>query len=120
MKDRGAGMVLGKTYDFGPELRYISDPKYVFRSKPKYIDMAHFLYVGNNTRFHGFGIEAFQLFSGNSSAFKRQDLYSNKLGRQFFNQYGSLIESNPRNISEYIYKFLLDRHPLNNTNYIPW
>jgi hypothetical protein len=64
--------------------------------------------VGRAGHALGLANEIQQLFRGKSSAFNPQDLYSNYLGVKFFDQYGTQIQQNPTNISNYIFNFLSD------------
>lgn len=70
------------------------------------VDMTHFLVVGQKGGVLGLGNELQQLARGKKSAFYPQDLYSNKLGIEFFSGYSDLIKQNPNMISDYIYEFL--------------
>jgi hypothetical protein len=63
------------------------------------IDMIHFMVVGKKGVAMGAANELQQWFQGlfgnksaKNSAFHPQDLYSNRLGVEFFNKYGILIE----------------------------
>ncbi|SMO46821.1 hypothetical protein SAMN06265379_101959 [Saccharicrinis carchari] len=102
IKEKGSAPFMGYMYDLGPQLRYIKNP-----SDGKYVDMTHFLYVGYKGRAFGFIVEMGQALSGTAttSAFKRQDLYSNKLGWQFWREYGNQIKQNPTQITNYIGQF---------------
>ena len=66
------------------------------------VDMIHFMVVGRRGSLLGYANEIKQALSFSSSAFYPQDLYSNKLGINFFNRYGTSIQQNPTKISEYI------------------
>ncbi len=67
-------------------------------------DMTHFMVVGRRGYTMGFINELTQI--GTKSFFYPQDLYSNKLGINFFNTYSPLIQQKPNRISEYIYWYL--------------
>jgi RHS repeat-associated protein len=85
------------TINRGPERehQYIKDPAYPNRV----IDMVHFLSVGPRSRAHWYGIELYQTFHSNpdtrASAWHAQDMYSNKLGRDFHNRYKKLYGRYP-------------------------
>ncbi len=79
------------------------------------VDMIHFLVVGKKGVLMGAANEFQQWVQGvfgngsaMKSAFHPQDLYSNRLGVEFFQRYNDLIEQNPTKISEYIGQFLND------------
>jgi hypothetical protein len=62
--------------------------------------------VGRRGYMLGYVNEIKQALSFSSSAFYPQDLYSNKLGINFFDRYGRSIQQNPTKISEYINWYL--------------
>lgn len=68
--------------------------------------MIHFMVVGRRGHVLGVANEVKQALSFSKSAFYPQDLYSNKLGVNFFNRYESVIQQNPTRISEYMQWFL--------------
>jgi hypothetical protein len=79
------------------------------------IDMIHFMVVGKKGVMMGAANELQQWIQGVfgnksalKSAFHPQDLYSNRLGVEFFNKYGALIDQTPTKISKYIGEFLND------------
>jgi len=79
----------------------------------KQIDMIHFLVVGKKGVMMGAVNELKQLIQGvlgdkhaMNSAFHPQDLYSNRLGVEFFQKYQELIEQNPTKLANYIEQFL--------------
>ncbi len=70
------------------------------------VDMIHFMVVGRRGYLLGYANEIKQALSFSSSAFYPHDLYSNKLGINFFDRYGPSIQQNPTKISEYINWYL--------------
>jgi len=64
-------------------VRYVTDPG----NSKAVIDMRHFLVVGEKGEAFGLGVEVFQGFLLNESAFDPQDFYSNALGAEFFRTY---------------------------------
>lgn len=87
---------------------------YVKLENGREIDMIHFMVVGRRGHFMGTVNEISQI--GTKSFFYPQDLYSNRLGVNFFKSYGALINQNPSMISTYMYWFL--SNPIN-TNFAP-
>ena len=67
----------------GPDLnfRYVFDPL----NPRAVLDMRHVLVVGKAGPIFGNLAEVGQLVIDSSSAFQRQDFYSNKIGYRFFN-----------------------------------
>jgi RHS repeat-associated protein len=95
-----------KGYPRGPNMRFVEDP-----SNPgKYIDMRHFLVVGNKygSVLGGIG-ELWQLTKGknNPSANKRQDYWSNTIGEAFFFNFS--ISPSDKRFTEYLKKYLKNR-----------
>lgn len=76
-------------------------------------DMVHFFVVGRAGEFKGTMNEIKQMFSAPKSAFYPQDLYSNKLGVNFFKSYASLLMRNPKMISQYIFNYLSNPKVIN-------
>jgi hypothetical protein len=75
------------------------------------VDITHFMVVGRRGHLMGIANEITQI--GTNSFFYQQDLYSNRLGVNFFNSYGSLINQNPSMISTYMYWFLSNPSNIN-------
>jgi hypothetical protein len=80
--------------------------RFVKLANGKEVDMIHFMVVGRSGHLLGIANEIQQAFRLKSSAFNPQDLYSNKLGVNFFDRYSPLIQQNPSRTSEYIYWYL--------------
>jgi hypothetical protein len=119
-RDHYSGMSLnqiatGESSFLGYKFPNYVDPAYRFVniSNGRQVDMTHFLVVGPRGHFMGIGNEVKQIFSHPESAFYPQDLYSNRLGVNFFNSYGPLLQQNPNNISTYIYWFLSNPSNIN-------
>lgn len=72
----------------------------------KEVDMVHFMVVGRLGIPLGYVNEIQQFARGKSTGFNPQDLYSNRLGVQFFDQYARKIQYQPHKISDFIYEFL--------------
>jgi RHS repeat-associated protein len=69
----------------GPaEYRYVRDPA---DPTGRVIDMRHFFVVGHEGPLAGYAVETFQLFGMRDSAFHPQDLFSNRLGFEFYRRY---------------------------------
>ena len=90
-----------------------ADYRFINLINGKQVDMTHFLVVGPRGNLLGLCNEVKQVFSSPKSAFYSQDIYSNKLGVNFFNKYSELLKKNPNNISIYIYQFLSNPKSIN-------
>ncbi len=84
--------------------KILGNGSFVLLNNGDEVDMTHFMVVGRRGEFMGVINEITQI--GTSSFFYGQDLYSNKLGVNFFTRYDEVIKQNPIRISEYIYWFL--------------
>jgi hypothetical protein len=97
---------VGGSFDSQPSgptsIRFVEDPL----DADKYIDMRHMLVVGYEWgNLGGLGVEIVQLFRYPASAFNPQDFYSNSLGSQFENVFGTQLSNNP-NFVNYLGEFL--------------
>lgn len=112
-------IVIGKSSFLGYEFPNNISGKGQFITLPNgsELDMVHFMVVGRRGKFLGYMNETKQIFTSYQSAFYSQDLYSNRLGVNFFERYGDSIDKNPQDISDYIYEFLSD--PANICEEIP-
>jgi hypothetical protein len=72
----------------------------------KEVDMVHFMVVGRLGIPMGYINEIQQYARGKDSGFNPQDLYSNRLGVQFFEKYAKKIKNQPHKIADFIYEFL--------------
>lgn len=93
------GMV---SLSMGPTLRYIRDPQ----NPDVFIDLRHMLVVAYYGPAAGNSVEVFQSEDGQASAFDHQDYYSNQLGYDFYNNYGSSVASEPGKFTELLEHFL--------------
>jgi hypothetical protein len=86
----------------------VAPPPYDFidLSNGKQVDMVHFLAVGRRGHLAGTAMEIYQLVRNPKSSFHAQDLYSNRLGSNFFRQYADKLAISPNRIADYIYEFL--------------
>jgi hypothetical protein len=89
---------------FGPRNRYLTDPA----NPADVIDLRHFLVVGPRRPGFGTAIELVQLIGDPRSAFHPQDLFSNRLGHEFFGS-SFLDPSRPNEIASQIGAFLRSR-----------
>jgi hypothetical protein len=101
-------IVFGQSSFLGYKFPNDINKKYRFVSigNGREVDMIHFMVVGRRGYMLGYVNEIKQALSFSSSAFYPQDLYSNKLGINFFDRYGRSIQQNPTKISEYINWYL--------------
>jgi RHS repeat-associated protein len=88
----------------GPLVRYIRDPF----NPNAVIDLRHMLIVGNSGEFGGNSVELIQFGAGQKSAANYQDYYSNHLGYQFYEKYGTALKVNPSMFVNYFVSFLHD------------
>ena len=86
--------------------------RFVMLSNGKEVDMIHFMVVGRAGHILGIGNEFQQFVRGKASGFNPQDLYSNKLGVNFFNNYHLKIDQSPSQISNYIFQYLTNPNVL--------
>jgi len=85
------------------EYRYVLDPA----NPGQVVDMRHFLVVGPQGELVGLGIETVQLSGDRRSAFNAQDFLSNKLGKDFYENY---VEKYPHlPIDVLLFHFFRDR-----------
>jgi hypothetical protein len=99
---RGESSFLGYKY---PNRMADKSTRFVMLANGKEVDMIHFMVVGRAGHVLGFANEVQQAFQFSKSAFNPQDLYSNQLGVNFFRAYGTQINQNPTQISNYIYQY---------------
>jgi hypothetical protein len=106
-------IMIGKESKFGFAFpnRVSKKGSQIILDNGKKVDMKHFMVVGRKGHVMGIVNELSQI--GTPSFFSSEDLYSNKLGINFFENYGALIEKNPTKISTYIYWFLSDPENIN-------
>lgn len=86
----------------------MANPKarFVRLANGKEVDMIHFMVVGRLGYTLGYMNETQQWIRRKESGFNKYDLYSNKLGIEFFQQYGDILEVKPEMVSFYIYQYL--------------
>lgn len=96
----------------GPNIRYITDPLV----PSAVIDLRHMLVIGYYGAVVGNSVEMLQWVALNESGMDHQDYYSNQLGYDFYNQYGTDIKHNPSGFLDYLITFLYsgNRSALNN------
>jgi|GEM_PF-4800488 len=100
---RGESSFFGYKY---PNRMADKSTRFVMLPNGKEVDMIHFMVVGRAGHVLGFANEVQQAIQFSNSAFNPQDLYSNKLGINFFRSYAPLIKQNPTQISNYIHQYL--------------
>ena len=100
---KGRSSFLGYEY---PNDMASKNSRFVMLENGKEVDMIHFMVVGRAGHTLGYANELQQFVRGKASGFNPQDLYSNKLGVDFFESYGSQINQNPTQISNYISEYL--------------
>jgi len=93
--------------------------RFVMLANGNEVDMIHFMVVGRAGHALGFANELQQFARGKASGFNPQDLYSNRLGVNFFRSYGSQINQNPGQISNYIYQYFNSPGVLNPAPFQP-
>ncbi len=97
----------------GPTRRYILDPQNP--SSGVVIDLRHLIIIGSYSETFGNAVEKIQTFFNDPSGGDIQDYFSNSLGREFYKQYGKLIDKQPTWFAEYLTQYLTTRQ---NTHYI--
>ncbi len=85
-------------------MRYIQDPL----NSSVIIDLRHMLVVAYYGPKAGNSVEIFQGIGNQPSAYDHQDYFSNELGYNFYNIYGSVFATNPQRFVELLQTFLLD------------
>jgi hypothetical protein len=99
-------IIVGESTKFGYKFpnKIQGNGSFVLINTGDEVDMTHFMVVGRRGETMGVINELTQI--GTKSFFYGQDLYSNKLGIEFFKRYDESIKKNPYQITEYIYWFL--------------